>query len=282
MAARQGARQWSSRPERATGGRDIPRLQEFEGRGVWYWASPIEARMCRREEIVLVGGGNSAGQAAVFLSGFAAKICMLVRGDRLAASMSRYLIERIEARPNIECCAGRKSSHSRARPKAGSNGCAGVTPNRGWKQNGPIRNVFLFIGADPATNWLKDCGVLLDRNGFVRTGPSLALDELAMNARLRCTSSSNIFGVFAVGDVRCGSVKRVGGAIGEGAAVVPELHSSLVGTPVGSAVRPRDATQLRNALLAKRVACGGGPVGRGDGRSMRGAGTNSIAHAARA
>jgi thioredoxin reductase (NADPH) len=81
---------------------DIPRLQDFEGRGIWYWASPIEARMCRREEIALVGGGNSAGQAAVFLSGFAAKIFMLVRADSLASSMSRYLIERIEARPNIE------------------------------------------------------------------------------------------------------------------------------------------------------------------------------------
>jgi hypothetical protein len=80
----------------------IPRLQKFEGRGIWYWASPIEARMCRREEIALVGGGNSAGQAAVFLAGFAAKISMLVRVDSLASSMSRYLIDRIEARPNIE------------------------------------------------------------------------------------------------------------------------------------------------------------------------------------
>jgi thioredoxin reductase (NADPH) len=104
----------------------------------------------------------------------------------------------------------------------------------------PIRNVLVFIGADPATHWLKDCGVLLDRNGLVRTGPSLAPDELAMNARLPMLLESNIFGVFAVVDVRCGSVKRVGGAIGEGAAVVPELHSFFMDTPVAPQCGPEE------------------------------------------
>jgi thioredoxin reductase (NADPH) len=114
----------------------IPRLQDFEGRGIWYWASPIEARMCRQEEIALVGGGNSAGQAAVFLSGFAANIFMLVRAESLAASMSRYLIDRIEARPNIELCARPKSSRSLARWKAGWSGCAGATRRPGRKRTG--------------------------------------------------------------------------------------------------------------------------------------------------
>jgi thioredoxin reductase (NADPH) len=216
----------------------IPGLEQFEGRGVWYWASPIEARLCREEEVVLVGGGNSAGQAAVFLSGYASKIWMLVRGDGLAESMSRYLIDRIGATPNIEIL-------TRTEIVALSSSPQGSLERVRWRHNQsgketekPIRNVFLFIGADPATHWLKDCGLLLDRNGFVRTGPSLAPDEIAMNARLPMPLESNIFGVFAVGDVRCGSVKRVGAAIGEGAAVVPQLHAFLVNAPVAPQCGP--------------------------------------------
>ena len=213
-------------------------LAQFEGRGVWYWASPIEARLCRQEEIVLVGGGNSAGQAAVFLSGFASKVWMLVRGDGLAESMSRYLIDRIEATPNIELLTRTELVALRGSPE-------GRLERVRWRQNATgketekhIRNVFLFIGAEPETHWLKECGVLLDRNGFVRTGPSLAPDELAMNARLPMPHECNVLGVFAVGDVRCGSVKRVGGAIGEGAAVVPQLHSFLVDAPVTTPCGP--------------------------------------------
>jgi len=216
----------------------IPELEQFEGRGVWYWASPIEARLCRQEEIVLVGGGNSAGQAAVFLSGFASRIWMLVRGEGLADSMSRYLIDRIDATPNIEVL-----TNTELVALSGSR--QGRLERVRWRHNPtgeetekPIRNVFLFIGADPATHWLKDCGVLLDRNGFVRTGPSLAPDEIATNARSPMPLESSIFGVFAVGDVRCGSVKRVGAAIGEGAAVVPQLHAFLVGTPAAPECGP--------------------------------------------
>jgi thioredoxin reductase (NADPH) len=137
----------------ATGARyrrpDIPRLQEFEGRGVWYWASPIEARMCRREEIALVGGGNSAGQAAVFLSGFAAKISMLVRADSLASSMSRYLIERIKARPNIELLCRTEIVALTGTPGGGSNGCAGVMPRRGRKRNGRSEMSFCSLAPIP-------------------------------------------------------------------------------------------------------------------------------------
>ena len=216
----------------------VPGLEQFEGRGVWYWASPIEARLCRQEEIVLVGGGNSAGQAAVFLSGFAFKVWMLLRGDGLGESMSRYLIDRIGATPNIEILTRTELVALLGSPHGRLDRVRWRHNPTGQETEKPIRNVFVFIGADPATHWLKDCGVLLDRNGFVRTGPSLAPDELAMNARLPMLLESNIFGVFAVGDVRCGSVKRVGGAIGEGAAVVPELHSFLVDTPVAPQCGP--------------------------------------------
>ncbi len=218
----------------ATGARyrrpDISNLHQFEGRGVWYWASPIEARMCRDDEVALVGGGNSAGQAAVFLSGFAAKIWMLVRRDGLAATMSRYLIDRIEATPNIELL-----------PQTEVVALEGSTEGRlarvkwrhlpsGRETEKPIRNLFLFIGADPATEWLRDCGVKLDDKGFVETGAEFSHgDAKGGEAGRALPLQSSVRGVFAVGDVRSGSVKRVGGAIGEGANVVAQLHSFLSG-----------------------------------------------------
>jgi thioredoxin reductase (NADPH) len=201
---------------------EIDNLDKFEGRGVWYWASPVEARLCAEQEVMLVGGGNSAGQAAVFLSGHARKVAMVIRGGGLGASMSRYLIERIEATPNIElmfnteivAIEGRDGSLERVR----------------WKSrlsseifSSDIRNLFLFVGADPATNWLQGCGVTLDRGGFVVTG---AQSELNLGRQVAPLETS-VPGVFAVGDVRSGSVKRVGGAIGEGAQVVAALHSYL-------------------------------------------------------
>ena len=201
----------------------IPNLEAFEGRGVWYWASPIEARLCRQQQVALVGGGNSAGQAAVFLSGFAAKVSILVRGDGLTATMSRYLIDRIEATANIElltrteivALAGAPGSHlERVRWRR---------TTTGEETELPIRNVFLFVGADPATHWLQGCGVALDAKGFVRTGSA--------DGRPRPSPlESSVLGVFAVGDVRSESVKRVGAAIGEGAAVVAQLHTVLAET----------------------------------------------------
>jgi thioredoxin reductase (NADPH) len=225
-------------------------LEQFEGRGVWYWASPIEARLCREEEVALVGGGNSAAQAAVFLSGFASKVWILVRGDGLADSTSRYLIDRIDATPNIEVLTRTEIASLSGSPGGRLERVRWRHTPTGHETEKPIRNVFLFIGADPATQWLKDCGVLLDRNGFVRTGPSLAPDELAMNTRNRMPLESNILGVFAVGDVRCGSVKRVGGAIGEGAAVVPQLHSFLVDAPVAPQCGPQETVETRQVALS--------------------------------
>jgi thioredoxin reductase (NADPH) len=201
----------------------IPNLQAFEGRGVWYWASPIEAKLCAGEEVVLVGGGNSAGQAAVFLSVQAAKVRIMVRGPGLAESMSRYLIDRIEATPNIELMTETEIVALEGTPEAGLQRVRWRSRRSGAETEANIGNVFLFIGADPATGWLEGCGVRLDKSGFVITG-------------VRCPESkerpilpleSSIPGVYAVGDVRSGSVKRIGGAIGEGAQVVQSVHGYL-------------------------------------------------------
>jgi thioredoxin reductase (NADPH) len=202
----------------------IPDLAVFEGRGVWYWASPIEARLCRQQHVVLVGGGNSAGQAAVFLSGFAAKVSILVRDEGLGTTMSRYLIERIEATPNIEVL-----THTEI---VRLSGVPGSYLERVRWRHGPtaeetelaIRNVFLFVGVEPATEWLQGCGIALDAEGFIRTGSD-------GHGGRPLPLESSVPGVFAVGDVRSGSVKRVGGAIGEGAAVAPQLHTVFADAP---------------------------------------------------
>ncbi|MPZ39333.1 MAG: cyclic nucleotide-binding domain-containing protein [Rhizobiales bacterium] len=207
----------------------IENLETFEGRGVWYWASPIEARLCRGEEVLLVGGGNSAGQAAVFLSGHAAKVTILIRGNGLAQSMSRYLIDRIAAAPNIEVVTHSEIVALNGSPQHGLEQVRWRNRRHGVEKAGAIRNVFLFVGADPATAWLSDCGVAVDKAGFVITGARRC--ELAAEGAVNALESS-IPGVFAVGDVRAGSIKRVGAAIGEGAQVVAALHSFLGDTSV--------------------------------------------------
>jgi thioredoxin reductase (NADPH) len=201
----------------------IDNLDAFEGRGVWYWASPIEAKLCVGQDVVLVGGGNSAGQAAVFLSGHARKVYMIIRGGGLGASMSRYLIERIEAAPNIELIFN-------AEVIAVEGGGDGSLERVRWKSrlapeqhSFDVCNLFLFVGADPATRWLDGCGVTLDRAGFVVTGAQSEQNQ----GRPVPPLETSVPGVFAVGDVRAGSVKRVGGAIGEGAQVVAALHGFL-------------------------------------------------------
>jgi thioredoxin reductase (NADPH) len=208
---------------------EIDNLDAFEGRGVWYWASPIEAKLCVGQDVVLVGGGNSAGQAAVFLSGHARKVYMIIRGGGLGASMSRYLIERIEAAPNIELIFN-------AEVIAVEGGADGSLERVRWKSRlAPeqhcfdVCNLFLFVGADPATRWLDGCGVTLDRAGFVVTGAQSEQNH----GRPVPPLETSVPGVFAVGDVRAGSVKRVGGAIGEGAQVVAALHGFL-----GDAAKP--------------------------------------------
>jgi thioredoxin reductase (NADPH) len=200
----------------------IADIARFEGRGVWYWASLIEARLCRDQEVVLVGGGNSAGQAAVFLSAHAAKVRMMVRGPGLAESMSRYLIDRIAAAPNIELMTETEIVGLDGPPGGGLEKVRWRRGRAGKESEAPIRNVFLFVGADPATEWLQGCGIALDKAGFVTTGTPRANGEPQPSAL-----ESSIPGVFAVGDVRSGSVKRVGGAIGEGAQVVAAIHNFL-------------------------------------------------------
>ena len=201
---------------------NVPRLAEFEGRGVWYWASAIEARMCSQQEVALVGGGNSAGQAAVFLSQHAALVNVLVRGPSLAASMSRYLIDRIEASPNIVLRPHTELVSLHGEPATGLKGATWKDAISGEQHDCPAQNIFLFIGAEPEAEWLKDCGVEVDHHGFVRTSNG-SRDGAASKGALE----TNVPGVFAVGDIRSGSVKRVGGAIGEGAAAVAQIHAHL-------------------------------------------------------
>jgi thioredoxin reductase (NADPH) len=205
----------------------IADIARFEGRGIWYWASQIEARLCAGEEVILVGGGNSAGQGAVFLSGHAAKVRMMVRGPGLAESMSRYLIDRIAAIGNIELMTQTEIVALTGAPEAGLEMVRWLDRRSGAEMEAPIRNVFLFVGADPATEWLQGCGVKLDKAGFVMTGSRPGNGGDPAPSPLE----SSVPGVFAVGDVRSGSVKRVGGAIGEGAQVVAAIHNFLAHSP---------------------------------------------------
>jgi thioredoxin reductase (NADPH) len=196
---------------------DLPGIEDYEGSGVHYWASPIEARLCAGEEVALVGGGNSAGQAAVFLAGHVRKVHMLVRRG-LAETMSRYLVDRIAALPNVEL-------HTETEIVAveGRDGALSAITWRdrktGAETRAPIRHLFLFIGADPNTGWLSRCAVAVDDKGFVLTGAQ------AGGGRLPLETSRP--GVFAIGDVRSGSTKRVAAAVGDGARVVQALHGVL-------------------------------------------------------
>jgi thioredoxin reductase (NADPH) len=194
---------------------DVENLAAFEGSSVHYWASPLEGRLCVGQEVALVGAGNSAGQAAVYLSSQVAKVWLIVRGSRLGASMSRYLVERITTRPNVEVL-----TETTVTALEGQDGVLEAIRCRsrrsGEEIRHAIRHLFLFIGADPNTTWLSGSGVRLDDKGFVRTGANI----------LRPLETS-LPGVFAIGDVRAGSVKRVASAVGEGAQVVAALHAFL-------------------------------------------------------
>ena len=213
-------------------------IGEFEGRGIYFWASPIEAKLCKSEEVVLVGGGNSAGQAAVFLSSHAAKVHMVIRGDGLKATMSSYLIERIKATPNIEL-----HTHTEIVSLEGSDdGLQKVSfrcKDTGEVDSCDVCRLFLFIGADPNTAWLADCGVEVDAQGFIRTGFDAIKDQCRAKMTLadapqRAALETSVPGVFAIGDVRSGSTKRVAAGVGEGAAVVSQIHAFLANLPVTS------------------------------------------------
>ena len=205
----------------------LPDSERFEGLGVYYAATAIEMRLCRGEDVVVVGGGNSAGQAAVFLAGHVRKVHMLVRGSGLAESMSRYLVRRIEETPNIEL---RTGSVLVALEGDGRLERVSWRDAGGVRQDAGIRHVFLMTGATPNTAWLEDC-VVLDAKGFVKTGPDLLPRELAARgwplARPPHLLETSLPGVFAAGDVRSGSMKRVAAAVGEGSACVQLVHRVL-------------------------------------------------------
>jgi len=192
-------------------------LDKFEMSSVHYWATPFEAKLCAQQDIVLVGAGNSAGQAAVYLAGQGAKVWMLVRRPSLSETMSRYLVERITSLPNVEVVTGAQVS--------GVEGSNGILEAVRWRVGAtgeevrrPIRHLFLFIGAEPNTDWLAGSRVALDAKRFVLTGADTGGRHALETSRR---------GVFAIGDVRATSIKRVAAAVGEGAQVVAALHSYL-------------------------------------------------------
>jgi len=206
----------------------VPRLSQFEGVGVYYGATFMEAQLCAGEEVIVIGGGNSAGQAAVFLAQTARRVHVLVRSGGLAETMSRYLIRRIEEHPAIELrtrtelveCDG----DFHLERIAWRSGVTGEVERR------DIRHVFVMAGATPSTGWLARC-VAVDAKGFIRTGPDLSHDDLAAArwplARPPHLLETSLPGVFAVGDVRGGSMKRVAAAVGEGSAAVAFVHQVL-------------------------------------------------------
>ena len=206
---------------------DIPGLPRFLGRGIYYAATHLEAALCADEDAIVVGGGNSAGQAAVFLAGSCRRVHMLVRSDGLAESMSHYLIRRIETTPNI-------SVYTRTQLVAldGSDRLERVSWER--RDSAPemreLRHVFLMTGAQPNTHWLEGC-VALDDHGFVKTGPDLREGELAdarwSLARPPYLIETSVRAVFAAGDVRAASVKRIASAVGEGSICVQFVHQAL-------------------------------------------------------
>jgi thioredoxin reductase (NADPH) len=206
----------------------VENLERFEGAGVYYGATPIESQLCRGEEVVVVGGGNSAGQAAVFLAQTAKRVHILVRAAGLAESMSRYLIRRIEDNPAIDL-----------RPQTDIVALEGAAhlERVSWRDNATgavtthdIRHVFSMTGAVPSTSWLEGC-VALDEDAFIKTGPDLSEEDLAAAhwplARPPHLLETSLPGVFAVGDVRRGNVKRVASAVGEGSIAITFVHEVL-------------------------------------------------------
>ena len=206
----------------------LQNLSQFEGAGVYYGATFMEAQLCRGEEVVVVGGGNSAGQAAVFLAQTTKRVHMLVRSSGLAESMSRYLIRRIEQNPaivlrtNTEIVALEGSDHLES--VSWRDAQTGVTETH------DIRHVFLMTGAVPSTQWLDGC-VALDAKGFIKTGPDLSREDLAVAhwplTRPPHLLETSLPGVFAVGDVRGGNIKRVASAVGEGSIAISFVHKAL-------------------------------------------------------
>jgi len=203
---------------------DLDNLADYMGLGVYYAATAVERKLCGEDDVIVVGGGNSAGQAAVYLAGNGRRVHLVVRSDGLAASMSRYLIRRIEETPNITLHV--KTSLTRLEGK-------GRLEKVTWRgadgksETHDIKHVFLMTGAIPNTAWLQSC-VALDDKGFVRTGPDLHGNPDGWPlSRPPLHLETTIPGIFAVGDVRCGSAKRVAAAVGEGSVCVQLIHRLL-------------------------------------------------------
>ena len=208
----------------ATGARyrnlNTERLDELVGLGVYYSAGPMEAEMCSGSDIAIVGGGNSAGQAAMFMAKTVAKVTILVRRAGLDETMSRYLIDQIERTGNIEV-----RGHTEVAQVVGERSLEGIVVadcGTGERETLNVAALFVFIGADPRTAWLSNC-VELDSKGFVLTGPDAQVDGGPVPATLE----TNLAGVYAVGDVRSGSTKRVASAVGEGSMAVRLVHEHL-------------------------------------------------------
>ena len=201
----------------------VANMKSFEGDSVHYWASPVEAKLCAGEQIALVGAGNSAGQAAVFLAPQVKRLTMIVRGEGLETSMSRYLIDRIRMLENVEVLVHSELAELNGEPIGQLLGATVRDRRTQGTSHLPVRHVFMFIGAEPNTAWLNGC-LALDEKGYILTGPRSEHDTTAP-ARLPLQTS--LPRVFAIGDVRSGSTKRVASAVGEGAAVVAQIHSVL-------------------------------------------------------
>jgi thioredoxin reductase (NADPH) len=206
----------------------LSNIEQFQGVGIYYAATYIEAQLCKDEDIVIVGGGNSAGQAAVFLASSCRHVHLLVRSNGLAESMSRYLIRRIEDTPNITL-----RTRTEITALEGDTRLEQVTWHcalDGRTETLPIHHVFLMTGAVPNTNWLEGC-LALDEKGFVRTGTDWSTDNSAADrwplTRQPYMFETTVPRIFAVGDVRCSSVKRVAAAVGEGSACVQLVHQVL-------------------------------------------------------
>jgi thioredoxin reductase (NADPH) len=214
----------------ATGARyrrlDIDRLDEFEGNGVYYAATDMEAHLCGGLSVVIAGGGNSAGQAGLFLADCASSVTFVIRGPDLNKSMSRYLVERIEDDDRIEV---RTNSTVTALEGDKSLSALRIARSDG-EESLPCDALFSFIGADPSSDWLSGCAAL-DRSGFVLTDRSLDPEHMGERweqlGRLPLPFETSHPGMFAVGDVRSGSMKRVASAVGEGSAAVRSVHEYL-------------------------------------------------------
>ncbi|PYV01396.1 MAG: fused response regulator/thioredoxin-disulfide reductase [Acidobacteria bacterium] len=207
---------------------DVPGADALQGRGVYYGSAMTEAMACRDEDVYIVGGANSAGQAAMYFSKYARRVVMLVRGGSLAASMSQYLIEQIKRTPNIHVETGTRVAevHGEGRLEAISIHCA----ESGQSDKVPAASLFVFIGAEPLTDWLRGV-VERDQRGFILTGSDLMHDGKRPQGwtldRDPYLPETNVPGIFAVGDVRHGSVKRVASGVGEGSIAVQFIHQYL-------------------------------------------------------